>query len=163
PFMKLLWCSVGFVLFAASATPQTPPPAGTPQIPSASQPVRRPRPKPLTIQVTVRDQGGAPIPYAHITVFGAVNRTVITNADGGRSLWPLPDGTYRVRFEHEKFVTLERELTVRNGQPGEFEVEMTAIPGAAAPPPPAPEAPAPTPPPATVAAPSGPPITLSIP
>ena len=117
---------------------------------------------PQVLQVTVRDQAGSPIAYVHVTLAGSVSRTVITNADGGASLLSLPDGIYRVRFEHERFVTLERELTVRNGQPSEFEVEMSAGPAPTLAPA-APEPPPPLPPSPTAVAPSGPPVTLSIP
>ena len=152
--MKLLSSVVGFVLFAALLPAQTSPPA--------QQPARRPRPKPQSIQVTVRDQTGTPIAYAHVTVFGAVSRAVLTNADGVATLQSMPEGTYRVRFERDGFVALERDITVRNGQPHELDVELSAT----AEPPPAvqAESPPPTPPPpAPTPAPSGPPVTLSIP
>jgi len=73
----------------------------------------------------------------------------------------MPDGTFRLRFEHDGFITLEREITIRNGQPQELEVEMSPAPAAPSPPPPAPEPAAPAP--AVPAAPSGPPVTVSIP
>ena len=114
----------------------------------------------MSVQVTVRDPAGAPIPFVHINVAGTVTRIVLTNADGMATLQALPDGTYRVRFEHDNFITLERDLTLHAGQPHDFEVQMTAAPE----PPPAPEPPRPQPAPAAPAPPpSGPPVTLSIP
>jgi mannose-6-phosphate isomerase-like protein (cupin superfamily) len=163
--MKLPSSALGFVfsatLFSTALSAQTPPPSQQPKPPGQPAQAPRPRPKPLSIQVTVRDSAGAPIPFVHVNVSGAVTRTVLTNADGMATLQALPDGTYRVRFEHDNFVTLERDLTVRTGQPHEVEVQMTAAPET---PPPAPEPPRAQPAPAAPAPPpSGPPVTLSIP
>jgi mannose-6-phosphate isomerase-like protein (cupin superfamily) len=69
---------------------------------------------------------------------------------------------YRLRFEHDGFLPLERDVTVRAGQTGALEVSLSAAP----PPPPPPPAAAPPPAPAPVArpaAPAGPPVTVSIP
>jgi mannose-6-phosphate isomerase-like protein (cupin superfamily) len=161
--MKLPSLIVGFVFLAtlASAQTQTPPPSQQPKPPATAAQPARPRPKPQPIQVTVRDQAGTPISFAHVTVTGPVSRTILTNADGVAMLQALPDGSYRVRFEHDSFVTLERDLTIRTGQPHDFEVQMSK---GAEPTAPAPE-PAPPPPttPAAAPPPSGPPVTLSIP
>jgi mannose-6-phosphate isomerase-like protein (cupin superfamily) len=166
--MKLPSTAVGFVLsstlLATLAGAQTPPPpTQQPKPPAQPAQAPRPRPKPQSIQVTVRDQSGTPISFVHVTVSGTVSRTILTNADGAATLQALPDGTYRVRFEHDNFVTLERDLTVRSGQPHDFEVQMTAA--AETTPPPAPEPPraAPTPAAPPPPPPSGPPVTLSIP
>ena len=149
--IKLLSSAVGLFVLATFVEAQTPP---APQ-------ARRARPRPAAIQVTVRDQSGAPIPYAHVTLSGTISRAVLTNADGVATLSAMPDGTFRVRFECEGFVTLERDLTIRGGQPHDIEVEMTAAPP---PPPAAPpqteSTPAPNPTPASVAV---LPVTMSIP
>ena len=86
----------------------------------------------------------------------------MTNQDGLVTLQAMPDGTHRLRFEREGFVTLERDLTTRNGQPHELEILMA---GVAAPPAPAPVPSQAEPPSAPIApaAPAGPPVTLSIP
>jgi len=157
--MKLASFTVAFVVFAALSPAQTPPPA-QPKPPATAA---RPRPRPQSIQVTVRDQTGTPLPFTHVVVTGEVGRTVLTNADGVATLQALPDGTYRLRFEHEGFVSLERDLAVRAGQTHDFEVQLTrtaepAPPARAPEPTPAPPA---APPPAP--GPSGPPVTLSIP
>jgi mannose-6-phosphate isomerase-like protein (cupin superfamily) len=163
--MKLPSSAAGFVflatLFSTVVSAQTPPPPSQqPKPPAQPAQAPRPRPKPMSVQVTVRDPAGAPIPFVHINVAGTVTRIVLTNADGMATLQALPDGTYRVRFEHDNFVTLERDLTLHAGQPHDFEVQMTAAPE----PPPAPEPPRPQPAPAAPAPPpSGPPVTLSIP
>jgi mannose-6-phosphate isomerase-like protein (cupin superfamily) len=158
--MKLVSSALAFIVFAAFSSAQTPPPAA----PKPATQAARPRPKPQSIQVTVRDQAGTPIPFAHVVVTGEVSRTMLTNADGVATLQALPDGTYRLRFERDGFMALERDLTVRAGQTRDFEVQLTKIAEPA--PPPAAHAPEPTTPAAaapTPAAPSGPPVTLSIP
>ena len=80
---------------------------------------------------------------------------------------PLVAGTYRFRFEHEGFITFEREATVRAGQPLMLDVALSAAPL-----PPAPEPPRPPPPavplpvsvPSSVSsAPTAPPTSVSIP
>jgi len=53
----------------------------------------------------------------------------------------LKDGTYRLRCEVEKYITLEREFTVRGGAYSQVDVVLNAAP----PPPPPPPAPAPAP------------------
>jgi hypothetical protein len=67
----------------------------------------------------------------------------------------LKDGVYRLRCEHEGFVTLEREFTVRSGVYGQIEVVLNPAP------PPAPK-PAPEPPPPAAIPPGGRPMTLSV-
>ena len=50
-------------------------------------------------------------------------------------------GTYRLRFEGEKVITFEREITVGGSRPSSFEVSLSPAP----PPPPPPPAPKPEP------------------
>ena len=70
----------------------------------------------------------------------------------------VKDGLYRLRFEHEGFVTLEREFPVKaTGALTAVDIVMTPAP----PPPPPPPPPAPTTPAAP--APSGPPVSVNIP
>jgi mannose-6-phosphate isomerase-like protein (cupin superfamily) len=91
----------------------------------------------VTFAVTVSDPDGKPIPGVLVTVEGPASRSVRT--EGGRiALENLPAGNYRLRFEHEAFITLERELTARGAAPIDLKVTLT----------PAPERPAPPPPPA---------------
>jgi hypothetical protein len=74
-------------------------------------------------------------------------------------------GSYRLRFTREGFVTLERDVTVRSGQPLKVDITMTPAP----PPPPPPACPEPAKPiepePATKASggPIGEPKTVGIP
>lgn len=116
----------------------------------------RPRPRPTSTQIVVRDQSGAPVPGAHVVVSGAATKEATTDANGAASLASMRDGSYRLRFEREGFITLERDVTVRTGQPAEIDVVLNT-----APPPPPPPEPAPTPAPQPGAA--GPPVIVSIP
>jgi mannose-6-phosphate isomerase-like protein (cupin superfamily) len=81
-----------------------------------------------------------------VSVQGAATRE--TRTERGRiALEDLPTGNYRLRFEREGFITLERELTARAGAPMDVKVTLE----------PAPEPPKPAPPPEPVAAPPPPP------
>jgi len=165
--MKALFLAVVVVVCSATLSAQgrgaaTQPPAQPGQPPPA-QPARpRTASKPVTPRVTVRDQSGIIVPGVKITLSGPSTAELVTDEAGVTTLPALKDGTYRLRFEHEGFFTLEREFTVRASQPATIEVTMSH-----APPPPAPAAPkpapapkAPTPPPVP---PSGPPVTIAIP
>jgi mannose-6-phosphate isomerase-like protein (cupin superfamily) len=97
-----------------------------------------------TLAIVVSDASGAPLSNVLVTLEGPANRS--TRTEGGRiALENLPPGAYRLRFEREGFLTLERELTARGGAP--IDVKVTLKP---APEPP----PAPAPPPAPVAPPA---------
>lgn len=93
---------------------------------------------------------------------GPANLEATTDEKGAASIGPLKDGMYRLRFELEGYVTLERDITVRAGQPAEIFAALRIIPKPLEPPPPPPppvvEAPPPPPP-----VPSGPPVFVSIP
>jgi len=95
-----------------------------------------------TLAIVVSDPAGAPIPGVLVTTEGPATRTVRTEA-GRIALEGLPAGSYRLRFEKEGFLTLERELTARGGAPIDVKVTLRPAP----PPPPPPEPPrAPQPP-----------------
>jgi hypothetical protein len=147
---------------AAPAFPQTAP---TP--PSAPQQRARPRATPAAPAVVlVRDRDGSPVPGVMVTVTGPTKQQATTGQDGTASLGALRDGSYRLRFEREEFITFEREVTIRGRQAEPIEVWLSPAPPPPPPPPP-PPAPAPAPPPpapsSVAAAPTGPPIFVSIP
>jgi mannose-6-phosphate isomerase-like protein (cupin superfamily) len=97
----------------------------------------------LTIHVT--DRSGGPARDVAVNAEGAVSRDGVTDAAGQVMFRNVTNGTYRLRASGEKFVTLEKEVTVRAGA-ASAPVEMALSP---APPPPAPPpAPAPEPKPA---------------
>ena len=141
-------------LLAQAPAPATPPAAPTP----ARAPAPRPRATPPT-QVIVRTNSGNAVEGVRVTVSGGTGQQAQTDAKG-MSAVTLPAGSYRFRFEHEGFITLERDVTVRAGQPTEVAValDMAFTPP---PPPPAPEPPPPPPAPKPVA--GGPPTSMSIP
>ena len=88
----------------------------------------------VTFAVAVSDPDGKPLPGVAVVVEGPANRTVRT--EGGRiAIEGLPSGTYRLRFEKEGFVPLEREIVARGAAPIDVRVTLTPIP--APPPPPA--------------------------
>jgi mannose-6-phosphate isomerase-like protein (cupin superfamily) len=142
---------------AQTPTPETGKPGQSPAPKPTSTTGRRPRAAAPQTQVVTRDVSGTPLEGVTLAISGAGRQEATTNASGIAAL-TLPDGQYRFRFAHEGFITLEKEVTIRNGRPGEVEVALNrAPPPPVAPPPPAPE---PTPPPLR---PSGPPAYVSIP
>jgi len=162
------------LLLAGSASAQPPatppsqpakPPATTtpkPATPPTQAAPARPRPRPTGTHVVVRNASGSPLADVTINVSGAAKSQATTGSDGTATL-QLAAGSYRLRFEHEGFFALERELTVRAGQASDVEVSLNAAPPpppppAPPPPPPAPAAPAPKP-----VVPAGPPVNMSIP
>jgi len=103
---------------------------------------------PVTLAVTVSDPSGAPVPDVKVIVSGAAARSSTTEA--GRIVFEdLPVGLYRMRFERDGFVTLERELTGRGAKPIDVKVTLTPVPPSP-PPPPSPAALVEAPPPPPV-------------
>ncbi len=109
-----------------------------------------------TLAVLVSDPAGTPIGNVKVIVEGPAVRT--SRTEGGRIVFEeLPPGAYRLRFEHEAFTTLERELTARAGAP--IDVKVTLSPAPVPEPPPVPE---PAPAPAAPAV-DATPVTLDMP
>ena len=76
-----------------------------------------------TLAVVLMDPAGAPIGNALVTVQGAAERSART--ERGRIVFEgVPPGNYRLRFEREEFVTLERELVARAGAPTEIKATL---------------------------------------
>lgn len=95
-----------------------------------------------TLSISVTDPSGAPLNAVKVIVEGAATRQ--TRTERGRvAIEDLPTGVYRLRFELEGFVPLERELTARAGAPMDVKVTLTPAPK---PPPPEPVAPRAPPP-----------------
>lgn len=91
-------------------------------------------PRMATFAILVTDADGTQVPSVLVTVEGPATRSVRT--EGGRiALENLPVGDYRLRFEKDGFVPLERELVARAGKPIEVLVTLNRLPE---PPPPAP-------------------------
>jgi mannose-6-phosphate isomerase-like protein (cupin superfamily) len=146
---------------AAKPAPAAPQTQGQAPPPQAAAPVRRAPPAPQPASIIVRNLSGTPIEGVRIQISGAESQSLTTDAQGTASV-TLPDGSYRLRFEHEDFITLEREVAIKGARPEKMEVALNrAAVEPAPPPPPAPEPPAPPPVPEP-AVPSGPATSLSI-
>jgi Carboxypeptidase regulatory-like domain/Cupin domain len=148
------------------ATTQAPAQPGTGTQPGTTAPAapRRVAPSTATLEVKVVDRSGRPISDAHVIVQGPTERDETADKSGTVTLKPMTPGTYRVRAEHDGFLALEEEVTLRAAVAPTQAILSLSF----APPPPEPEpAPAPPPPPPPPApAPLGPlgdPRTLSIP
>ena len=113
--------------------------------------------KPSPIRITVRDPQGARLEGVRLTVSGAAEGEFTTGGAGTAMVPDLKPGIYRVRVEHEGFVTLEREFTLASGPWNPIDIVLNE-----APPPPKPEPP-PAPAPAPAVAPGGPPVAISVP
>ena len=91
---------------------QAPPPAA----PTAPPPKPQSRPaatsSALALSVTVTDKSGNGISDVNVAVTGPVDRSGRTAADGSVAWRSIRGGTYRLRFEHERYITLEREVVV---------------------------------------------------
>jgi mannose-6-phosphate isomerase-like protein (cupin superfamily) len=88
------------------------------------------------LAIFVADPTGAQVPNVLVTVEGPAPRTART--EGGRIAFEgLPPGDYRLRFEREGFITLERELIARAGAPIDVKVTLNPMPAPPPPPPPA--------------------------
>src|SRR3954463_7254539 len=116
----------------APATP-TPAAPGQPAAPAAP---RRPAPTSSTVSVHVTDRAGAPAQGVKGSAGGPVIREGTTDAMGQLQLRTMTNGTYRLRASGEKFITLEKEVTVRAGATTPIEMALSAAPPPPAPPPP---------------------------
>jgi hypothetical protein len=133
---------------AQKPPPQTPPPAAPGETLPQPAPQRRaptaqktaPR---LSVDVEVTDQSGTPLAGVTVEATGPVERDGTTDDKGTLRLANLRPGTYRLRFEHPKYLTLEREVTIASGtRTPTVDVTLDAAPE---PPAPAPTPPAPKP------------------
>jgi hypothetical protein len=123
---------------AVQAPPATPPAA------QAARPQRAaPAGRPVNITVNVTDGRGLGIAGAQVTLSGPVTREGSTVADGSFRALGLKPGDYRFRFERDDYITLERDVTIRSGQPTEVDVMLSRAPEAPKPEPAAPAPPQP--------------------
>jgi mannose-6-phosphate isomerase-like protein (cupin superfamily) len=110
--------------------------------------------------ITVTDPTGVTLSGIQVGITGATTRSGETNSSGNVSFTGLMAGTYRLRFDGDKWISFEREVTLRGGQVLDVDVSLNPAPE----PPPAPEpAPAPAPvDPSERVGPKGEPQTISI-
>lgn len=148
--MKGLLAVLALGVTVANPAAQTPP-----KVPSQRPPVAAP--KSTSVRISVKDQDGASLAGVRLLLSGGGGE--FTTGAAGTAIVPIPKpGTFRIRCEHEGFVTLEREFTVGSGAWNPVDVVLNAAP----PPPPPPPKPAEPVAIATVPS-SGPPLTMSIP
>ena len=106
----------------------------------AQKPQPKPAPAQLSVTIQVTDREGAPLSDVAVTLAGPVDRSGSTGEQGTVAFRTLRAGTYRLRFEREDFITLEREIVLRAGQPADVSVALSPAPAstdaADAPPPP---------------------------
>ena len=102
---------------------------------------------------------GASLSGVRVLLSGAATGEFTTGGAGTAVVPNLKDGVYRVRSEHEGFITLEREFTVRGGALNPIDMVLNPAPP---PPPPPPPAPAPEAPSPAAIPQGGPPVTVSI-
>jgi hypothetical protein len=103
---------------------------------------------------------GKPLPDVAVRVSGPVTREAATDANGSVILRNMTAGTYRLRFEHDEYITLEREFT-HGTRATNLSIAMSSAPARPVAEPEA--APAPSAPPPPALPPAGPPTFVSIP
>lgn len=86
-----------------------------------------------SLAIHVTDPAGAGLADVQVTLEGPAQRTART--EGGRiAIENIAAGSYRLRFEREGFVTVEREMTVRTGKPMDVKVTLKPLPPPPTPP-----------------------------
>lgn len=141
--------------------PATQPPPTQPPTTQPRPPVRRATPAPpktTSVRIGVKDADGNNLADVRLVLSGAGSGEFTTGAAGTAVLPNIADGAYRIRAEHNGFITLEREFTVKGGAWNPIDIVLNPAP----PPPPPPRAPEPAPKAAAPPA-AGPPVMLSIP
>jgi mannose-6-phosphate isomerase-like protein (cupin superfamily) len=156
-------CVLGSALLAgaqpAPAKPQQPT-AKPSTAPAQAAPAPRRPAQPTVTRLKVGDFSGQPLGDVSVQISGTETTDARTD-DNGVSVLRLKAGSYRLRFTHDEFITLERDITVRAGRPEEISVTLSRAPA----PPPAPQPVPPPPPPPVVEpeVPAGSPANVSIP
>ena len=84
----------------------------------------------MNVQVT--DRSGKPLEGSRVTVEGPSDREGETLASGRATFERVSAGTYRVRIEHDAFITLEKDIVVRAGVAALVEAALSPAPSASA-------------------------------
>jgi cupin domain/carboxypeptidase family protein len=122
---------------AQTPPPQTPPPQGqTPAPPRTAPRAATTTPSTSTLAVHATDKSGNGIQGVAVAISGPVERSGLTGGDGSISFRSMRAGTYRLRFEHEKYVTLEREVVLRGASEVAVALNPAPVQPVVAPPPP---------------------------
>ena len=91
-----------------------------------ARPQRRPAGN-ATLAISVSDPAGAPLGDVKVTMNGPVSREARTER-GRIAFENLPAGSYRLRFEREGFVSVEREVMARGSVPIDVKVTLRPVP-----------------------------------
>ena len=112
-----------FLLFATSASAQTPPPPVPPAVPVPQAPVAA-----GSITGTVTMETGEPVHGALVVVIGSP-RTATTDNDGAFTVPAVAPGTYEVIAQREHLTTGRQTVTVTAGQPAtvHFKLSLEAL------------------------------------
>jgi hypothetical protein len=110
--------------------------------------------------ITVTDPKGVTLEGIRVEVTGTSTRNGETDGSGNLNFPGLMAGTYRLRFDGDKVISFEREVTVRAGQILDIDVSLNPAPEPPPPPPTPPPAPAAAPEPAV--GPKGQPTSLDV-
>ena len=150
------------LLVLQTAPPQQPPPPTTPKKPQVTGTAGRDRAvtRP-NVTVTVTDMSGQPIPDVVVRASGPVDRQAATDDKGTVVLRNMSSGAYRLRFEHDNYITFEREIA-HGTRASNVSVALSAAP-AAKPENEPKEEPKPAAPAPPTLPPAGPPTFVSIP
>lgn len=110
----------------------------------ASAQTRKPAPaasaasRAVTLTMQITSQSGQGLADVKVSASGPVPRQGVSDPGGIVRLSGMRPGTYRVQFEHPKFVTFEKEVTLAAGKSIAVDVTMTAAPEPPPEPPPTP-------------------------
>jgi len=137
----LLSTPLGAQTPAAQAPAPQPPATQTPP-PATHPPARRhAAASAVTVTFTVSEPGGAPIGGVKVTSsMEGSDKDTMTTAGGIARFLSVKPGDYRVRFDRDNYVSLERDIVVK-GTALDIPITLTPAPAAAAPQAPAPSAP----------------------
>jgi mannose-6-phosphate isomerase-like protein (cupin superfamily) len=94
------------------------------------------------MRIHVTNGVGLLLAGVRVTAEGPTSRDGVTGEDGALQFINLTPGTYRLRFAHDKFITLERDVSARTAETA-VDVALSDAPE----PPPKPPDPPPAPPP----------------
>jgi mannose-6-phosphate isomerase-like protein (cupin superfamily) len=165
--MKVISATLLSLVMAAGVAAGQPQPAPPPQSKPAPQQTK-PKPKPAprrqaapvtaALTITVTDGRGGPLTGVMVRATGPVEREGATE-NGTVRFEGLRAGNYRLRFSHDDFITLERDIIIASGQRAlDQHVMLSDAEKEPPPPPPPPEEPKPAPLP-----PPGRAVTVSVP
>ena len=117
--------------------PRRPPSRAAAQPPATGRARHSPPAGPkLSFTVIVTALDGKTLPDVVVKASGPVDREAPTDPSGLVTFANMSPGTYRLRFEHEGFITFEKEISLAAGKPLRASASLSAAP----PPPPPPKA-----------------------